>query len=90
MSDKKIKVLIVEDTLVAQKLLKGLVENDNRFELIGIAQDGKQAIEFVAKLKPDVVSMDILMPIMDGVEATRKIMQDYPVSEPSEIKSSVG
>ena len=79
MSDKKIKVLIVEDTLVAQKLLKGLVENDNRFELIGIAQDGKQAIEFVAKLKPDVVSMDILMPIMDGVEATRKIMQDYPV-----------
>lgn len=79
MSDKKIKVLIVEDTLVAQKLLKGLVENDDRFELIGVAQNGKQAIDLVAKLKPDVVSMDILMPIMDGVEATRKIMQNHPV-----------
>ncbi|MFZ4456530.1 MAG: chemotaxis-specific protein-glutamate methyltransferase CheB [Bacteroidales bacterium] len=78
MSNKKIKILIVEDTAVAQKLLKGLVESDERFELVGIAENGKQAIEFVEKYTPDVVSMDILMPIMDGVEATRKIMQDHP------------
>jgi two-component system chemotaxis response regulator CheB len=79
MSPKKIKVLIVEDTLVAQKLLKGLVLSDERFELIGIAENGKQAHEFVKNSIPDVVSMDILMPIMDGVEATRKIMQENPV-----------
>ncbi|MEI7677377.1 MAG: chemotaxis-specific protein-glutamate methyltransferase CheB [Bacteroidales bacterium] len=79
MSHKKIKVLIVEDTLVVQKLLQKLVESDERFELVGIAENGKQAIEYVAKFSPDVVSMDILMPIMDGVEATRKIMQDNPV-----------
>jgi two-component system chemotaxis response regulator CheB len=79
MKDKKIKVLIVEDTLVAQKLLKGLVNSDSRFELVGIAENGKQAYEFVDKYKPDVVSMDILMPIMDGVEATKMIMQNSPV-----------
>ncbi len=79
MTQKKIKVLIVEDTLVAQKLLKGLVESDERFELVGIAENGKQAIEFVDKYAPDVVSMDILMPVMDGVEATRKIMQANPI-----------
>ncbi len=80
MPDKKIRVLIVEDTLVAQKLLKSLVMSDDRFELIGVAENGKQATELIEKLKPDVVSMDILMPIMDGVEATRKIMQTNPVA----------
>lgn len=79
MHNKKIKVLIVEDTLVAQKLLKGLILSDNRFELTGIAENGKQANDFVKKMKPDVVSMDIIMPIMDGVEATRKIMQENPL-----------
>jgi two-component system chemotaxis response regulator CheB len=79
MDEKKIKVLIVEDTLVAQKLLKGLVNSDSRFELVGVAENGKQAYEFVDKYKPDVVSMDILMPIMDGVAATKMIMQNSPV-----------
>lgn len=79
MTDKKIKVLIVEDTLVAQKLLKGIVQSDSRFELVAIAENGIQANEYVAKYKPDVVSMDIIMPFMDGVVATRKIMQDNPV-----------
>ncbi|MDD2798449.1 MAG: chemotaxis-specific protein-glutamate methyltransferase CheB [Bacteroidales bacterium] len=78
MSHRKIKVLIVEDTAVAQKLLKGLIDSDERFELVGIAENGKQSIDFVKKYSPDVISMDILMPIMDGVEATRLIMQDYP------------
>ncbi|MEI8084763.1 MAG: chemotaxis-specific protein-glutamate methyltransferase CheB [Paludibacter sp.] len=79
MKNLKIKVLIVEDSLVAQKLLKTLVMSDERFELVGVAENGKQACEFVLKHKPDVVSMDILMPIMDGVEATRKIMQETPI-----------
>ena len=79
MSSKKIKILIVEDTLVTRKLLEALVKSDERFELAGLVENGKQACEFVKTFNPDVVSMDILMPIMDGVEATRKIMQEYPV-----------
>ena len=76
---KKIKVLIVDDSMVSQKLYKGLLSRDDRFELVGIAADGQQAIDLVVNLHPDVVSMDINMPLMDGIEATRKIMQLYPV-----------
>lgn len=79
MKDKKIRVLIVEDTLVARNLLQALVLSDDQFELAGIAENGKEACELSEKLTPDVVSMDILMPIMDGVEATRNIMQNHPV-----------
>lgn len=78
MSEQRIKVLIVEDSLVAQKLLRMLVNSDDRFELVAVAENGKQACEFVQKFNPDVVSMDLMMPVMDGVEATLKIMQELP------------
>ncbi|MFZ4399699.1 MAG: chemotaxis-specific protein-glutamate methyltransferase CheB [Bacteroidales bacterium] len=76
---KKIKVLIVDDSLVTQKLLRTIVNGDDRFELTDIAENGKQAIEMIKKHQPDVVSMDIVMPIMDGIEATRIIMQENPL-----------
>jgi len=76
---KKIKVLIVDDSMVSQKLYKGLLSRDDRFELVGIASDGQEAIDLVVNLHPDVVSMDINMPLMDGIEATSKIMQLYPI-----------
>jgi len=79
MTDGVIKVLIVEDSLVNQNLLKGLILSDSRFKLVGIANNGKQAIEYVSIYAPDVVSMDIHMPVMDGVEATMNIMQRTPV-----------
>jgi len=79
MKNGKIRVLIVEDTMVVQRFLKTLVLSDERFKLVGIAENGKQACEMIEKLAPDVVSMDIMMPVMDGVEATRTIMQEYPV-----------
>ena len=96
LTTKKIKVLIVEDTLVGQGLLKGLLAEDPRFEVVGIVGNGQQAVDFVARQAPDVVSMDIYMPVMDGVEATRIIMQKTPVPvvivsgfyEPSEVKMS--
>ena len=94
--NRKIRVLIVEDTPTCQSLLKGILSEDSRFEIIGIAVDGTQAVEFVAKFHPDVVSMDIYMPLMDGVVATRHIMQQNPVPivivssfyTPAEIKMS--
>ncbi len=78
-NEKKVKVLIVDDSNVTRNLFVGILERDPRFELVGVAADGKQAIEYVEKLKPDVVSMDIQMPVMDGIRATRHIMRHYPV-----------
>jgi two-component system, chemotaxis family, protein-glutamate methylesterase/glutaminase len=91
---KKIRVLIVEDSKVDQKLLAGILEKDPDFEIIGIVKNGHEAVDFVAKNKPDVVSMDITMPLMDGIEATRRIMHHTPVPvvivssffNPSEVK----
>ena len=79
MALNKIQVLIVEDTLVGQGLLRGLLSEDPRFEVIGIVGNGRQAIDFIARQRPDVVSMDIYMPVMNGVEATTIIMQQTPV-----------
>jgi two-component system chemotaxis response regulator CheB len=74
-----INVLIVEDSQTAQSLLKGILAGDPEFNVIEVVSNGMQAVEAVARLKPDVVSMDIYMPVMDGLEATRLIMKSTPV-----------
>jgi two-component system chemotaxis response regulator CheB len=79
MEKKKINVLIVEDSLTAQHLLKGILASDPDFNLVGIVTNGRQAVEAVSRLLPDVVSMDVNMPLMDGLEATRQIMKENPV-----------
>ncbi len=79
MEKKIINVLIVEDSLTAQSLLKGILAGDPGFNLLGVAANGAEAVSAVARLKPDVVSMDIYMPVMDGLEATRQIMRQSPV-----------
>ncbi len=75
----KIRVLVADDSRVSQKLFERIITSDDRFELIGIASDGQQAVELTATLKPDVISMDLNMPRMDGMEATRQIMHLYPL-----------
>lgn len=79
MREKKIKVLIVDDSPVARELLAYIVESDPLLRVIGFGENGEKAIEFLKQEIPDVIIMDIVMPKMDGFEATRRIMKTHPV-----------
>ena len=70
---KIIKILIAEDSKLTTKALKTNFRNYNDIEVIGEAENGKIAIELIKKLQPDIVLMDIGMPIIDGIEATKQI-----------------
>lgn len=74
-----IKVLIVDDSPVAKELIKHILSSDPQIEVIGTASNGEEAVEFTKNQKPDLVTMDIIMPRMDGYQATRKIMEANPV-----------
>ncbi len=76
--DKKIKVLVTDDQIELAKELKNLLETDERLEVTGIAADGFEALEQMKKTVPDVVLLDIRMPNMNGVVATRHIKTEYP------------
>lgn len=82
-----IRVLIVDDSPVVSQMLSYIFSSDPSINVIGIASDGEEAIAMTGRLKPDIVTMDIHMPGMDGFEATRRIMEEMPV--PIIIVSSV-
>lgn len=75
----QIKVLIVEDSPISAELLSYIINSDPALKVIGIVQNGHQAIEFIKVQVPDVITMDIVMPKMGGFEATRQIMQTHPI-----------
>ncbi|MBW4612266.1 MAG: response regulator transcription factor [Desmonostoc vinosum HA7617-LM4] len=72
-----IKVLIVDDQNLIRQGLKALLELESDLEIVGEAENGEHAINLVRQLQPDVVLMDIRMPIMDGVAATREIQKHF-------------
>jgi two-component system chemotaxis response regulator CheB len=74
-----VKVLIVEDSPVQQALLGHILSSDPDITVIGTANDGREAVAFVNRQKPDVITMDLNMPNMNGLEATRQIMETNPV-----------
>lgn len=71
---KKIRVLVVDDSTLARELIIAILSTDDELQVIGEAKDGKEAVEKVSELKPDIVTMDIEMPVMDGIEAIEQIM----------------
>jgi two-component system, chemotaxis family, protein-glutamate methylesterase/glutaminase len=73
-----VRVLIVDDSAVVRRVLKTLLEMDPDIRVIGTAADGAEAVELTAQLRPDVVTMDLVMPGMDGLEATARIMAHHP------------
>jgi DNA-binding NarL/FixJ family response regulator len=73
-----IQVLLVDDQLIIRQGLRSLLESKPDLTVVGEAENGQQAIEQIEILKPDVVLMDVRMPIMDGVAATRTIGQQFP------------
>jgi NarL family two-component system response regulator LiaR len=72
------RVLLVEDDESFARALTKLIEADGRLEVAGTARDGREGVELAEALRPDVVLMDIVLPVMDGVEATREIRRRQP------------
>jgi two-component system chemotaxis response regulator CheB len=76
--DKKISVLIVDDSALARQILADMISQDPELEIAGVARDGVEAIKLTKELDPDVVTMDIHMPEMDGLSALEYIMRSSP------------
>lgn len=74
----RIRVLIVDDSALMRKSLKEIIMTDSSLEVVGTARDGQDAVEKVHDLKPDVVTMDINMPVMDGLTSLQYILSEYP------------
>ena len=67
------RVLVVDDQALLRAAFSSLIDAEDDLEVVGAAADGRQAVELAASLAPDVVLMDVRMPVMDGIEATRRI-----------------
>src|SRR5580658_8159251 len=74
----KTRVLVVEDSLTVRKRLVEILGTDPEIELVGEAEDGKRAIEICRECRPDVITMDMMLPVMSGLAATEYIMAHCP------------
>lgn len=77
---KKITVLLAEDHAVVRQGLRTLLETEGHFDVVGQAETGREAVELAAKLQPGVILMDIAMPVLNGLEATRQILAANPAA----------
>lgn len=92
-----IRVLVVEDSSAARELLVSILSSDPQIEVVGEAVNGRQALELARRLHPDLICMDVHMPDMDGMSATREIMEQAPtrivlvtsVHDPDEVQESL-
>jgi DNA-binding NarL/FixJ family response regulator len=75
---KKISVLLVDDHTVVRQGLRALLSQEEDIEVVGEAENGRQAVQMASKTAPDVVLMDVVMPLMNGLEGTRQMMKYVP------------
>jgi two-component system, chemotaxis family, chemotaxis protein CheY len=72
------RVLIVDDALYMRSMIRDILSGSGRFDVVGEASNGREAVERYGELKPELVTMDIVMPELDGIEATREILTRNP------------
>jgi len=73
-----IRVLVVDDHVIVRRGIRALLATEDGIEVVGEAEDGQQALERIDVLQPDVILLDLLMPNMDGIEVTRRVMESKP------------
>jgi two-component system response regulator NreC len=75
---KKLRILLADDHVVMRKGLRALLERQSNLEVVGESENGRETIDLAASLKPDVVVMDVGMPVLNGIEATKTIVAQNP------------
>lgn len=78
MAGTRVSVLVVDDALFMRSMIRDILANTGRFDVIGEAGNGLEAVRKYAELKPGLVTMDIVMPELDGIAATREILKQDP------------
>ncbi len=78
---KQITVLLADDHTIVREGFRQMLKLEGDFDVVGEAQDGRQAVAMVKKLRPAVVLMDIAMPLLNGLEATRQVLKDVPTTK---------
>jgi DNA-binding NarL/FixJ family response regulator len=78
---KRITVLLAEDHTIVREGFRKMLELEDDLEIVGEAQDGRQAVALTKKFRPEVVLMDIAMPLLNGLEATRQVLKSVPTTK---------
>ena len=78
---KQITILLAEDHTVVREGFRKMLELEEDLQIVGEAQDGRQAVTLAKKLRPAVVLMDIAMPLLNGLEATRQVLKEFPATK---------
>jgi len=86
---ERVRVLVVDDSALMRKLIPTILERDPSIEVIGTAMDGAFALKKIEELHPDVITLDLEMPRMDGIETLRLIMRRAPMPVRSRIQASL-
>ncbi|UFU01044.1 chemotaxis response regulator protein-glutamate methylesterase [Radiobacillus kanasensis] len=76
---KTIEVLVVDDSAFMRKMISNILNADSRMRVVGIAPNGEEALAKVQSLKPDVITLDVEMPVMDGISTLKRLMSEHPI-----------